>query len=69
MTFQIPGPNDCFLTGFCGAARDQVGPPPGLMFLALGLIGLGVAILVAERRRTAAGRRGGEDREDLHRER
>jgi len=48
---QIPGPDDCFLTGLCGATRDHVGPPPGLMFLAIGMIGLGVAVLVGERRR------------------
>jgi hypothetical protein len=58
MILQIPGPNDCFLTGFCGAARDHVGPPPGLMFLALGLIGLGLAILVDERRRVRRERSG-----------
>lgn len=46
---QIPGPPDCFLLGTCGTA-EQVGPPAGLMFLALGLVALGVAILWREAR-------------------
>ncbi len=53
---QIPGPPDCFLLGTCAVA-EQVGPPAGLMFLALGLVALGVAILWREARARPVGPR------------
>lgn len=58
---QIPGPPDCFLLGTCGVA-EQVGPPAGLMFLALGLVALGVAILWREARAQPAEPRADADR-------
>lgn len=57
MLIQIPGPTECSLIGFCGNAA-QVGPPAGLMYLALGLVAAGVWGLWNERKRPAAvGRR------------
>jgi hypothetical protein len=34
-------PGDCILTGLCGVQAATIGPPPGLMFVAIGLVGLG----------------------------
>ena len=47
---QTPGLPDCSLIGVCGAA-EQVGPPPGLMYLAIGLVVAGVWGLWRERRK------------------
>lgn len=44
----IPGPSDCFLTGTCGLGFRPIGPHSGTMYLALGLIALGVAGLWRE---------------------
>ena len=41
MTAQVFTPGDCILTGLCGVKTATIGPPSGLMFAALGLIGLG----------------------------
>jgi hypothetical protein len=60
----VPGaprdPNDigvqswCLETGTCPPPDDGFSrPAPGLMFLAVGMIGLGVAIWRADRRRAA----------------
>ena len=39
---QNPDLSDCFLTGLCVTRPDQVGPGSGLMYLALGFVGVGV---------------------------
>ena len=31
-------PGDCLFTGLCGLRLPEAGPPPGLLFLALGLV-------------------------------
>jgi hypothetical protein len=36
-------PGDCLLTGLCGVPAFEAGVPPGLLFLALGLILYGAA--------------------------
>ncbi len=41
MTGQVFTPGDCILTGLCGVQTATIGPPPGLMFAALGLVALG----------------------------
>ncbi len=33
---------DCIATGLCRLPPEPVGPPPGAMFLALGLVAVGV---------------------------
>jgi len=55
---QIPGPTDCMLTGLCGASPDQVGPTPGMMYLAIGLIAVGVVGLWRELKGKGKGERG-----------
>ena len=43
LLLQLPG--DCLLTGLCGVRDGALGPPSGLLFLALGVVlagGLGV---------------------------
>jgi MYXO-CTERM domain-containing protein len=46
---QIPGPPDCLLGGACLDLAGRSGPPPGLIYLAMGLIALGLATLWRER--------------------
>jgi len=42
LLLQIPGPPDCALMGTCGAVVPPPGPPSGLMYLAVGLVGVGI---------------------------
>lgn len=35
-------PGDCIFTGLCGIQAASTGPPSGLMFAALGFIGVGL---------------------------
>lgn len=51
MAQQAGTPGDCVLTGLCGLIKPERPVAPGVMFLALGLIGFGVWGL--RRRRTA----------------
>ena len=44
-------PGDCLLTGLCGVQQLAAGPPPGLLFLALGLVLYGAAGFWRFRRR------------------
>ena len=44
-------PGDCLLTGLCGAQQLAAAPPPGLMFLALGLVLYGIGGLWRARQR------------------
>ncbi len=53
LLLQIPGPPDCALMGTCGAVPPAPGPPPGLMYLAIGLVGAGVLGLWRYRRTRA----------------
>ena len=55
---QLPGPDDCLLIGFCRSNPDQGGPPPGLLYLALGLVALGIGGLWQEWRGTRQARIG-----------
>jgi MYXO-CTERM domain-containing protein len=49
MTVQQPLPESCVLTGLCGVVRLAPPVPPGVLFVAVGLVAAGV--LVARRRR------------------
>lgn len=47
---QVIGPSDCILSGLCGAGPVQAGLPSGVMFMAVGLVALGVLGLRGLRR-------------------
>ena len=44
-------PGDCLLTGFCGVQGAGDGVASGMMFLAVGMVALGVWRIRAARRR------------------
>jgi len=45
-------PGDCLLTGLCGVRETAAGAPPGLLFLALGVVLVGGLGLVRARRKS-----------------
>ena len=56
---QIPGPRDCILTGGCPADLPPVsGPASGWMWVAIGLVAVGVIGFVREWRRATGDRLG-----------
>jgi hypothetical protein len=48
---QSLAPGDCLLTGLCGIQQASTGAPPGMLFLALGLVLYGAGGLWRGRRR------------------
>ena len=52
LLLQAFAPGDCILTGLCGVRDTAAGAPPGLLFVALGVVLAGGLGLLRTRRKS-----------------